>query len=104
MPSTDTVDAITHDHADLQRSLSDRVDAVVAAGRTGVPFDEPVAELRGPLWHGIVSPRLAERLADVSHAEAIRHVPSLRRLTHSSPRLARDGCTHGPDLDPCPDG
>lgn len=69
MPVTaDIVNDITHHHAELERSLIARVDAVVTAARTTAPFDQPVAELRQLLSHDIVPHARAEE--DVLYAAA----------------------------------
>ncbi|HET7311172.1 MAG TPA: hemerythrin domain-containing protein [Mycobacteriales bacterium] len=69
MPVTaDTISAITHHHAQLQQSLSDRVAAVMTAARTGASHDEPVSELRRLLAGDIVPHARAEE--DVLYAAA----------------------------------
>ena len=69
MPVTaDIVSAITHHHAELQRSVTDRVAAVITAARTGTSHDEPVDELRRLLTRDIVPHARAEE--DVLYAAA----------------------------------
>lgn len=68
LATADIVTAITHHHAELESSLSTRVDDVVTAARTAVPFDKPVAELRALLSHDIVPHARAEE--DVLYAAA----------------------------------
>jgi len=69
MPVTaDIVSAITHHHAELQRSLTDRVAAVVTAARTGTSHDAPVNELRRLLAGDVVPHARAEE--DVLYAAA----------------------------------
>lgn len=66
--TADIVSAITGHHAELQESLSTRVDSVVAAARIGAPVEAPVANLRGLLDHDIVPHARAEE--DVLYAAA----------------------------------
>lgn len=69
MPVTaDIVTAITQHHAQLQRSLTDRVAAVVTAVRTSTAYDGPVSELRHLLARDIVPHARAEE--DVLYAAA----------------------------------
>ncbi len=56
----EVVDAITRHHGELTDALTDRVEAVVTAVRTGAPYDEPVAQLRRLLADDVVPHARAE--------------------------------------------
>jgi hypothetical protein len=74
--ATEIVSAITSHHAELQASLSARVDAVVTAARGGGSYDETVAALGLLLATDIVPHARAEE--DVLYGAATD--PSLRAL------------------------
>jgi hypothetical protein len=74
--TTEIVSAITSHHAELQASLSARVDAVLTAARNGDPYDEAVADLSRLLASDIVPHARAEE--DVLYAAATD--PMLRPL------------------------
>lgn len=74
--TAEIVSAITSHHAELQASLSARVDAVITAARTGDPYDEAVADLGLLLATDIVPHARAEE--DVLYAAATS--PALRPL------------------------
>lgn len=76
MATADIVSAITGHHAELQASLTARVDAVVAAARDGKPHQPAVDELRALLAADIVPHARAEE--DVLYAAATG--PTLRPL------------------------
>jgi hypothetical protein len=64
------VTAIVGHHAELQETLSRRVDAVVSAARAGAAVEGPVAELRSLLVHDIVPHARAEEDALYAAATA----------------------------------
>ena len=74
--TAEIVSAITSHHAELQESLSVRVDAVLAAARGDGPYDEAVADLGVLLGADVVPHARAEE--DVLYAAATH--PTLRPL------------------------
>jgi hypothetical protein len=74
--TAEIVSAITSHHAELQASLSARVDAVLTAARNGDPYDDAVGELAALLAADIVPHARAEE--DVLYAAATD--PTLRLL------------------------
>jgi hypothetical protein len=74
--TAEIVSAVTSHHAELQASLSARVDAVLAAARNGGPYDAAVVDLDRLLATDIVPHARAEE--DVLYAAATG--PTLRPL------------------------
>jgi hypothetical protein len=74
--TVEIVSAITSHHAELQASLSTRVDAVLTAARNGDPYDDVAADLGRLLANEIVPHARAEE--DVLYAAATD--PTLRPL------------------------